>query len=606
MISVYPILIIIVMAEDKRKEKVSAVKAVIDQLLKGEVSEDICKVIRKYPDEFHKMGVHYIDIMDMLELKTKLAFCPDPFSYDIQDPARMNYIYNDLDNPDINLSSENEKRFAEAVSFYYLQDRQYKHKVGALIQMLHDRYNREIKEIHDCIVKNDAAELFGGILFQKKCPPVTDINFYSMQFLFNKYDLHDVYNMADNRILLQWKAVLGAESVGWLDDGVADMLFTDAGIDTNRLENRIASYKIDKLRISKAELITLPTGTDTYIRCRIDGQEQKERKLLLADAIEQNPFVDVTGLAVRYFQNILDRNRLENKAVANEKVLKRINMGTVERLVDVFRHGLSKEDMMLLNISKYDNVDNFWSDTGLLEIGNEPIENQKRCAFEKLGDYLSDLRPGMLSDKEIVHASLLPQCAYTVGREGESALMKLPETFFPLIEQSQAWQNNMNAVDYVKVMRGIGRITPQIAYNSMDYFLKNRLYTEWDSMGEEEKGEQWFPNQNMKNPAEKFPPNLISEEQWTALGKRKFNQGAEFIPHGAFRKDRLTEVQVYSSGDSGIAIRCRIDDRPQGGQRLSDVDELKYNGGADVRELAVNYFMDAFARESERTVALMR
>lgn len=595
-----------VMIGDRREEKVSAVKSVIDRLQEGEVSEDMCKVIRKYPIEFHKMGVDYIGIMDMLELKTKLAFCPDPFSYDIQDSVRVNYIYKNLDNPDIKLSGENEKRFAEAVSFYYLQDTRYKHKADALIRMVHDRYNRGIKEIHDSIVKNDAAELFGGILFQKKCPPITDTNFYSMQFLFDKYDLHDVYNMADNRIFLQWKAALGAESVGLLDKGVADILFTDAGIDTDKLENRLTRYKIDKLRISGAELLTLSMGTDIYIRCRVDGQEQKERKLLLADAVEQNPFVDVTGLAVRYFQNVLDQNREENKAVADEKVLTRVNMSTVERLVDISHYGLSREDVMLLKISKDNNVDKFWKDTGLLEIEDEPVENQKICAFEKLGDYLSDLRPGMLSDKEIIHASLLPQCAYTMEREGEIALMKLSEAFFPLIEQSQAWQNDMGAVDYVKVMRGIGRITPQIAYNSMDYFLKNRLYTEWDHVGKGEKGEQWFPNRNMKNPAEKFSPNLISEEQWTALGKRDFNQGAAFIPRGAFRKDRVTEVQVYPSGDGGIAIRCRIDDRQQSGQRLPDVDALKYNGGTDARELAVNYFMDAFAREAERSAALVR
>lgn len=594
------------MTENRREEKAGDVKSVIDRLWKGEVCEDMCKVIRKYPFEFHKMGVDYIGIMDMLDLKSKLTFCPDPFSYDIQDSARVNYIYKNLDNPDIKLSGENEKRFAEAVSFYYLQDAKYKHKVETLIQMIHDRYNRGVKEIHDSIVKNDAAELFSGILFQKKCPPITDTNFYSMQFLFDKCDLHDVYNMADNRILLQWKAALGAESVGLLDKGVADILFTDAGIDTDKLENRLTCYKIDKLRISGAELFTLPMGTDIYIRCRVDGQEQKEKKLLLADAVEQSPFVDVTGLAVRYFQNVLDRNREENKAVADEEVLTRMNMSTVERLIDISHYGLNREDLMLLKMSKDDNVDKFWENTGLLEIENEPVENQKRCAFEKLGDYLNDLRPGMLSDKEIIHASLLPQCAYTMEREGEVALMKLPEVFFPLIEQSQAWQNNMGTVDYVKVIRGIGRITPQVAYNSMDYFFKNRLYTECDLVGKEEKGEQRFPNQNMKNPAEKFSPNLISEKQWAALGKRYFNQGATFIPYGAFRKDRVTEVQIYSSSDGGKAIRCRIDDRQQGGQRLSDVDVLKYDGGTDIRELAVNYFMDAFAREAERSAALVR
>lgn len=597
----------------EQNDKANAIRSVIDRLRQGEISEDMCGVIRRYPIEFERMGVYRIDIMSLLDLKAKLAFCPDPRSYSIQESGRVNYIYKNLDNPDIELSGENEKRFAEALSFYYSLEAEYKHRVDTLVDVIYDKYNRRIKEVHDSIVKDDAADLFTGILFKKEFPPITETNYYSMQFLFNKYDLHDVYNMADNKALLEWKAARGAESAGFLDEGFAEVLFIDAGIDTDELENRITRYKIEKMRISKAEVFTRSMSAKTYIRCCVDGQDQQERELSTADVAGRNPFVNITGLAVKYFQKVLDWNREANKAVVDEKALARINMGTVERLVDIAHHGLSREDVMLLNISQDDNTDNFWKDTGLLEIDSESVAEQKWCAFEKLADYLSDLRPGMLSDDEIIHASLLSQYAPTVTRESEVALMKMPEIFFPLIEQSKAWKNDIGVIDYVKVMREIGRVTPEIACNSMDYFLKNRLHKECYHEDDEEERQYWsavgaydFPNQGMKNPADRFPPNLINEEQWTEFGRREFNQGAEFIPYGAFRKDRITEVQVYPSGDGGMAVRCKVDDVQQCSRRLSEADMLEYDSGADARELAAGYYMDAFAREPERDVTLRR
>lgn len=600
--------------KESREERLDSLKKLLkDALKKGEITVELCKVVRWHRDDCRSMGINPYDVEELFELKEKLAFCPDPRSYSIQEPGRVNYIYKNLDNPDIELSGVNEKRFAEALSFYYSLEAEYKRRVSTLADVVSDKYNRKIKEVHDSIVKDNAADLFTGILFKKESPPITEVNFYSLQLLFNKYDLHDVYNMADNKTLLEWKAAVGAESAGWLDEGFAEVLFIDAGIDTDELENRITRYKIDKLRISKAELFTPFMGADTYIRCRVDGKEQKERKLSVADVKGQDPFVNVTGLAVKYFQKVLDRNRNENKAVADEKALTRNSMGTIERLVDIFHHGLSREDGILLKLSQDDNIDNFWRDTGLLWIGDEPVENQKWCAFKKLGEHLVDLRPGMLSEKEIIQLSLLPQYVNTVEREPEITLMKIPETFFPLIEQSQEWKNDTDVLNYVKVMRGIGRVTPEMAYRSMDYFLKNHLDTEREHVDEEQEDKHSqtvgvcdTSNLNRKNPAGKFPPNLLSEEQWAELGKREYGKDVSFIPHGAFRKDRVTEVQVYPYRDGSMCMRCKVDGEQQESRLLSEADAQKYDDKMDKRELATGYYMDVFARESERSVAIAR
>ena len=97
---------------------------------------------------------------------------------------------------------------------------------------------------NDSTVRNEVAELLAGLLFQKELPPITDSNLESLRAMFDKYDLHDVYNMANNRALLEWRAATAAESEGLLDEGVAELLFTDAGVDTDELENRITRYKM--------------------------------------------------------------------------------------------------------------------------------------------------------------------------------------------------------------------------------------------------------------------------------------------------------------------------------------------------------------------------
>lgn len=597
---------------NENEDKASAIKTVIEQIREGKMNEDMCKVIRRYPATFDKVGIHSIDIMAMLKMKAKLTFFPDPMSYSIQDPRRVNYIYTNFDNPEMGLADENEKRFAEALSFYYSMKEEYGHRQDNFVRGINDKYCGEINEVGDWIVEDDAKDFLAEVLFDKRIPEITRSNFKHYQMMFDKYDLHNVYNMADNKVLLQWKAALAAEAEGFLDEGVAEVLFIDAGIDTDELENRITRYKIDLLRVSKAEVFTPSMGGSTYIRCRVDGQKQKEKKLSAADVAGQTPFVNVTGLAVKYFQNVLDRNRERNNAVADDKALIRSNTSDVERLVDIFHNGLSREDVMLLKVSKDANVDKFWrncKDCKIETLENEPISVQKNWAFGELVHHMSDLRAGMLADDEIVRLTKISPELISPKREGEDNLMRLPESYFPLIEEAGVHQQGV--ISYVKVMRNIGRITPIEAYQSMCYYLENRMETAWNPVGGKDEHEQvtgcyYYPNECMSNPAERFPSNLLNEKQWNTLRER-FPEGENFIPDTAFRMNRITEVQIYPLTDGGFNIRCMVDGEQQNGRRLSEVDaERCMDEKTDKRELAVGYFMDAFARESEKSMALER
>lgn len=252
--------------------------------------------------------------------------------------------------------------------------------------------------------------------------------------------------------------------------------------------------------------------------------------------------------------------------------------------------------------------DPFWWDAALQGMENESVDMQKRMAFEKLARHIDKLQPDILSDEEVIGLTRVFPPDVPPKREGEENLMKLPEFYFPLIEQSGA--HNSGVVNYVKTVRDIGRITPGIAYHSMEYFLRNRLDTAWDPKGAKDEygrtiGCNYYPNKDMKNPSEMFPANLLSERQWGTLVDRYLGEADELIPYGAFKKDRVSEVQIYSQ-DDGKMIRCKVDGIQQGGRRLSITDEVKINENTDKQRLAVGYFEDAFAAKSERGTLLMR
>lgn len=585
---------------NKNEDKAPVIIAVIERLRKGDISEDMCEVIKKYPSNFSEAGVYLNDVISILDMKAKSVFCPDPLSYSILDEDRINYIYKSLDNPDMKLGGENEQRFATALSCYYLVRSEYKLRLDGLVKGINDKLTRFGKEVCDSYVKDNAADLLGRILFKNEIPPITIQTIGSLQAMFDKYDLHDVYNMADNKLPLQWKAALGAESEGLLDDGIAEVIFIDAGINTNEIEDRIIRYQIDKLRISKAEVYIPSQGVDSYIRCHVDGKKQPEKNLSEEDKSALNGLVNVAGLAVKYYQDVLDRNRENNEAVADRKTLMRMNMNSVDRLMDIYHNGLSKEDVMLLKASEEVNSDKFWTNHEARGLEEKYVGIQKDWAFENLVHHVEDLRPGMLTDDELILLTQISSELSSPKREGEKTLMHLPEIFYPLIEESGEHQPGL--VNYVKVLKNIGRITPDAAYHSMHYYLENRLEKIWDLTGSPDEngriaGCNYYPNRDMKNPSEMFAPNLLTEQQWRHLCERYKGEAAAFVPYGAFRKDRVTEVQVYPVRDGGMAIRCRVDEQQQSGQLLSEVDIERYNEGIDVRELAAVCFSDAFARE---------
>lgn len=340
------------------KERPALVCAALDKLKQGRFTEDVYLTMCRYPAHFLELGVSAISSEPLMELKRKVAFCPDPLSYSIQSPERVDYLHRHVDASNIEFANENEKRFGEALSNYYY---------------------------------------------------LTDL-------------------------------------------------------------------------------------------CRLE---------------ERN-----------FFQ------RFNSNYRAPEKM---------------------------------------------------SVSGQQCAAY---GDFLDLIRRSK---------GPLP------GREGETGLMYLPEAFVPLVEESGEFDEKM--IDYVKVNRGMGRVTPAMAYNSMDYYISNRLMKIQDP---DDSSRRSFPNFDMINPSEKFSPNLLSEQQWKAFMQKYGGEAYLLMPFGAFRKDRITDVEVYPVPDGGRAIRCKVDGQQQSSVMLSDEDARGYNRHTDTGDLAVGYFPGAFAKEDMRDLSMGR
>ena len=114
----------------------------------------------------------------------------------------------------------------------------------------------------------------------------------------------------------------------------------------------------------------------------------------------------------------------------------RVSTPYVDRLLDVYRHGLSEADQVLSQTSE----DPFLWDTYLVETADKSVEVQKNAAWAQLVDYIGDLRPGMLSDAEVVSLVQSDSLHAREGREVEYNLMSLPKEFFPVIEHSKKFE----------------------------------------------------------------------------------------------------------------------------------------------------------------------
>lgn len=597
--------------DDKQKME-PRVKAVLKKLAYGQVVDEMYEVVREHQNEFIRMGIIPYDLKELLELKAKVAFLPDSFSYSLSRPGRGDYILANFDNPSVTPVDNKELQFMAALYSYYQQKAEYKQKLENLSQIAKEYLKPTQENVWYLLGENQEIELLTDILLNQdidKYPYSNSAITEQRQFL-NKFGLYEAYHIDDDRIILRWKAGEVLESKGLLQKGSTERVLREAGVSINKLKDKLCRYEIDRLRISCVKIFTDEISGSKYIHCRVDGDSQPVKELSARDAELLDRLGNETGIAIKYYADVLDKNWKNNRMIADEKTLERMSMPYIDRLIDIYKNGMNEQDVLLSKASEDMEVDFFWWDTMLFGLGEYSVENQKVYAFGTMSDYISELCPGVLTNDEVLSLVRNGTDSSNKGREMEKILMDLPESFFPLIEQSGEYDRGV--IDYVKVLRDVERITPTTAYNSMSYFLSNRLRAEWDPVGADDEygqvtGCYWYPNKTMVNPAEKFPPNLLSEQQWSTLGSRYSGEAASFIPYTAFRKNRITGVQVYSLGNGELNIRCMVDGEQQSSKRLSEVDAGRYRDEkTDLNELAVGYFADAFAGEGERNVSLRR
>lgn len=588
------------------KDRESDILSVKFRLSKGNISEDMCDVIKRNPVIFSKMNINHDEVSAILDMKEKLAFCPEPLSYSINEQDRVDYIYENLNNPSIVLNNENEKRYMNAILAYYAIEDEYKEKVENIKERVAKYQNSSKKET---IAEEREIGILMDILFDRfsvgsACEPFSVIN-----SIFEKYDLKDAYNMDDDGVALRWKAGQALESKGLLSKGTINKIISDAGFSMNAIKAGINRNKIDKMRVWDVCVSPLEEGVGKTICCKIDGEAQEARILSASDMQRNDLLADEKGLAIRMYKDVLDSTREKNLWLDDEKILERVSMPYLDRLLDIYRNGMTKEDIMLMNkvVKTQHYVDSFFEEN-YYGPDESSVDMQKRIAFSRLVEYLPDIRPGMLSDQEILDLIEVEGRGPMPGEEVEFNLLRLPKEFYPIVERSDKYDFFM---DYVKSLKGVERITPKMAFNSMDHFLCLLSYEIWDPEGvDDEFGcvTGGFLRQGTKcpNPLNNFPPNLLSEEQWEKLKILNPEVTYSDLPKGAFKRDRVTDIQIYPCSDGNMAIRCKVDNVQQEGRLLSDDDVRKCNDYENKLILAVSYFIDAFAKEPERSAVLVR
>lgn len=593
------------MKEDYIANDFNYLKAMLN-LSGGRVVGNLYEMVCQHPDLFKQKGITPALAKEIVDLKSIISFCPEPSSYSIKEQERVDYIYENLDNPSIVFSSENEKRFMDAILSYYAARDEYDEKVRELKELVNDE--RSFPK-NDAMAEEKEIGILMDILFDRFSVDSSQEPYSVISTTFKKCDLIDAYNMDDDGQALKLKAGLVLESKGLLSQGLIDKIVSDAGYSVDAIKAALNRYKIDRMRVWNVKTSPLDTGLGELICCEIDGVAQ-EARVLSADVVKRkNLLTDEKGLAIRLFKDVLDNTREKSQWLNEEKILKRVSMPYLGRLLDIYRNGMTKEDILLMNkvVDTQQTVDSFWEDNNF---GPDEfsVEQQKELAFSKLVNYLSDIRPDMLSAEEILRLIEVVPMGCLEEEIPERNLLRLDESFFPLVEQSGEYDY---LLDYVKTVKGMERITPKLAFNSMDYYLYHLSDEVWDPEGVDDEcgrvtGGYVRKNCFLSNPAYKFPPNLLSEEQWKELKARNPEVTNKDLPSGAFKRNRVTDVQVYPYRDGSMAIRCKVDNEQQESRLLSETDMRNYSDNTDRRELAVNYYMDAFAREPERNIILGR
>lgn len=585
------------------------VKNALKKISHGEIDNEVYKVIyRHQTDSPHAAGINPEKVADALELKIKAAFLPDSLAYSLARPGRGDYLIANCHNPSVCAVDNNEIRYLDALYAYYQNAADYKVRIKELSVTAREILDKMYKSSYYGLDEEQEKEVLIDLLLDREIERSPLYSNTGKYYFLMKYDLFDAYHLDDNVFTLKWKVGEILESKGLLDKGATKLVFEDAGIAVHKLKENLDRYKVDKLRVSDVEILKENGDASAYIRCKIDNMEQPGRKLSSHNTELLGQSVNALGIGVKYYTDVLDKNRKEGKAIADEKTLARLSMPSVERLIEIYKHGMNEQDIFLARVSRNVEVDSLLRNSMLLEMENESVDAQKHCAFSLLSDYIEDIRPGMLMAEEVIQLAKEAASSTLEGREEENFLMRIPEVFFPIVERTA--ELDKGALAYTKVMRDIGRITPSMAYDSMCYYLTYRLYPKWDPTGSDDEyggiaGCYFYPNENMKNPAEVFPPNLLNEQQWDFLSNR-YNVKAPFIPETAFRENRIKDVQIYSVRDGGVDIRCVVDGEQQRSKRLSEEDAARYRGDVNRKVLALEYFMDAFAIGSERDNGMKR
>lgn len=69
---------------------------------------------------------------------------------------------------------------------------------------------------------------------------------------------------------------------------------------------------------------------------------------------------------------------------------------------------------------------------------------------------------------------------------------------------------------------------------------------------------------------------------------------------------RISDIEIYPSGDRNMSIRCRIDGVQQMAVNLSWRDAVEYNNWGDEKQLAADYFKDALNEKQELHSSIRR
>lgn len=112
----------------------SMVEDILDDLARGKVAAEMYGVVNKHLETFKKMGITLADIKELLVLKKKIVFLPEPFAYSLSRPRRGDYLLANFDSLSVVPLDGNEERFVAALHSYYQEATMYKKELEILSQ----------------------------------------------------------------------------------------------------------------------------------------------------------------------------------------------------------------------------------------------------------------------------------------------------------------------------------------------------------------------------------------------------------------------------------------------------------------------------------------